>query len=112
MAIAARCLISAKYAANSQTTEYTATGLKAIIDKFTVTNITGGAVTISIHLVPSGQAAGNSNLIIQNLSVAAGATTDISGYLQNQILNAGDLISVVAGAATSLVIRASGREIT
>jgi hypothetical protein len=112
MAILAKPLINAKYAANSATTEYTSpASTRTIIDKFTVTNITGVAVTLTVHLVPSGGSADNTNKIIDALSVAANATTDISS-LQNQILAAADFISVLASAANSLVIRASGRQVT
>lgn len=112
MAVTAKNLINSKYAADSATTEYTApASTRTIIDKFTATNITGGAVTLTVYLVPSGGSAGDSNKVISALSIAAGATDDIE-ELKNQILATGDFISVLAGAATSIVIRASGREVT
>ncbi len=112
MSVTAKNLIASKYAANSSTNEYTApSGTRTIIDKFTVTNIDASSRTISIYLVPSGSIAGNSNLIVKDLAVAAGATDDVD-EMKNQILNAGDFIEVVASSATTCVIRASGRECT
>jgi hypothetical protein len=111
MSVTAKNLIASKHAAGSATTEYTAAAAtRVIIDKFTATNITGGAITLTIYLVPSGGSAGASNTIISALSIAAGATTDLT-QLQNQILNSGDFVSVFASAATSIVIRMSGREV-
>ena len=47
MAVSTRVLIPAKTAENTQTTQYTATNVTAIIDKFTATNYTATAATIS-----------------------------------------------------------------
>ena len=112
MSVNARCLISAKYASNSDNTEYTAPGSTyTIIDKFTATNTDSSARTVSVNLIPSAGTVGASNLIISAFSIAAGATKDFS-ELQNQILNTGEAISVVASVASKVVIRASGRETT
>ena len=51
MTVAIKVLIPAKQAENAQTTQYTATNCKTIIDKFTATNTTAGNVTISVNLV-------------------------------------------------------------
>lgn len=109
MTTTAKALLESKYAENSQTTQYTASGGRAIIDKFTAYNGTGGAVTLAINLVASGGSAGASNLKVSK-SLAAGETygfPEIVGH----VLNSGDFISTIAGAATSLVIRISGREV-
>lgn len=111
MTVTAKALIESKQAENAQTTQYTATNLRTIIDKFTVTNTTGGAVVFSINLVPSGDTAGDDNLMLDAKSIGAGLTytcPEVVGHT----LNSGDFISTLAGAATSLTIRASGREIT
>ena len=50
MTVTSKPLITAAYAANAETTEYTASaGMRTIIDKFTGTNVTAGAVTLTIH---------------------------------------------------------------
>lgn len=110
MAVLSTVLIAAKQAENSQTTQYTATNLTAIVDKFTVHNGTGGAVTFGVNVVTSGGTAGASNLML-NRSIAAGQTYACPEIV-GQVLAVGDFISTIAGAATSLTIRASGREIT
>ena len=112
MTVTAKALIEAKYASTSATTEYTAAiNTRVIIDKFTATNTDSSAVTLTLYLVPSGGSAGGSNTLLSAYSIAAGATLDAS-MVQNHILNAGDFVSVLASAASKLVIRMSGREIT
>lgn len=111
MTVTAKALIEAKYASTSAATEYTATGVRTIIDKFTATNTDAAAVTLTVYIVPSGQTAGATYTVISAKSIAAGATADLS-ELQNQILNSGDFISVFASTASKLVIRMSGREVT
>jgi hypothetical protein len=111
MTVTAKTLIASKNAENSQTTQYTASGVRTIIDKFTATNYAAGAVTLSINLVTLADTAGNQNLTVKTKSLAAGETytfPEIVGH----ILNPGDFISTIASAATSINIRSSGREIT
>lgn len=111
MTVTAKALIESAYAANSQTTQYTApTGCRTIIDKLTASNNTAGAVTFAVNLVPSGGAAGASNLIY-SASIAANTVAEITAS-EGHVLEAGDFISTLAGAASSIVIRASGREVT
>jgi hypothetical protein len=111
LSVTAKPLINSKYASNSLTTEYTApASTRTIIDKFTATNTDSGAQTISVHIVPSGGSAGASNSITSALSIAAGASVNLPEQA-NQILAAGDFISVVASVASKVVIRASGREV-
>ena len=109
--VTAKPIILSRYASSSQTTEYTApSSTRTIIDKFTVTNVTGGAVTITIQIVTNGNTAATNYIIVQTKSVASAATADIT-ELKNHVLNTGDFISVIASAGSSLVIRASGREV-
>lgn len=110
MSITVKNIIPAKQAENTQTTQYTATGCKTVIDKFTVTNTSAGAVNFSCNLVASGGTAGASNLIIQTRSIAP-AETYTCPALVGQVLEPSGFISTLASAATSLTIMASGREI-
>lgn len=110
MAVTVKALIPAKQAEATQTTQYTATNCRAIIDKFTATNTTAGNVTISVNIVISGGSAGNSNLIVDARSIAPDETYTFP-ELVGQVLDSGNFISTIASAATSLTIRASGREI-
>lgn len=111
MSVLVKTLIPAKQAENAQTTQYTATNCKTIIDKFTATNTSAGNVTISVNLVTSGGSAGVTNLIVDSRAIAPGETYTFP-ELVGQVLEPGGFISTLAGAATSLTIRASGREIT
>lgn len=111
MAVTVKVLVPAKFAENTQTTQYTAVNCKAIIDKFTVTNTTAGNVTISVNLVTSGGSANAANLIMDTRSIAPDETYTCP-ELVGQALDSGGFISTIASAAASLTIRASGREIT
>ena len=111
MTVTVKVLVPAKFAEATQVTQYTATGVTAIIDKFTATNTTYGNVTISVNLVTSGGTAVASNLIVDTRSLAPDETYTFP-ELVGQALEPNGFISTIASAATSLTIRASGREIT
>lgn len=111
MAVTIKVLIPAKQAENAQTTQYTAVNCKTIIDKATVTNTSAGNVTFSVNLVTSGGSPGASNLIVDSRAIAPDECYTLP-ELVGQALEAGGFISTIASAATSLTIRASGREIT
>jgi len=111
MTVTVRVLIPAKQAENSQTTQYTASNVRAVIDKFTATNTTTSNVTLSVNLVTSGGSASAANLIVDARTIAPDETYTFP-ELVGQALEAGGFISTIASAATSLTIRASGREIT
>ena len=111
MAVTPKVLIPPKQTEDAQTTQYTATAVKAIIDKFTVTNTSIGNVSISVNLVTVSGTAGADNLVIDARTIAPDETYTCP-ELVGQVLEAGDFISTLASAATSLTIRCSGREIT
>ncbi|QNX13385.1 hypothetical protein IC794_06645 [Acinetobacter seifertii] len=110
MAIKAKELISAKFAENSQTTQFIAQATTAI-DKFTVTNTSASVVKFSANLVVASATAGASNLIIKEKQIAAGDTY-ICPELVGHNLAVGSSISTLVDTSSALVIRASGREIT
>jgi len=111
MTVTTKALVEAKYAENAQTTQYTATGVRTIIDKFTAANDTAAPATLKVNLVASGGAAGASNLVLATKTIAAGETYTCP-ELVGQILNAGGFVSTLAGTASAIVIRISGREVT
>lgn len=111
MTVTVKVLIPAKQAEATQTTQYTASNARAIIDKFTVTNTSAANVTFSCNLVTISGSAGASNLIIDTRSIVPDETYTCPELI-GQVLEAGGFISTIASAATSLTIRASGREIT
>lgn len=111
MAVTPTVLIAAKIAENSQTTQYTSNGVTTIIDKMTATNYSAGPVTISVNLVTSADTAGNQNLIVKTKTLQAGECYTFPEVV-GQTLLSGGFISTIASAATSINIRASGRQIT
>lgn len=111
MTVTVKVLIPAKIAENTQTTQYTATGVTTIIDKFTATNYSATAATISVNLVTSAGTAGNQNLITKSKTLQASEVYTFP-ELVGQVLAAGGFISTIAGTASAINIRASGREIT
>lgn len=112
MTVTAKPLIAAKQAENAATTQYTTpTGTRTIIDKFTATNTSASTATLSVNIVTSGGAAGDSNTIIKTKSLAANETYTFPEIV-GQVLAAGDFISTIASAASAITIRASGRELT
>jgi hypothetical protein len=110
MATAVSNIIPAKYAEDSQTTQYTSTAVQTIIDKFTVTNDSGGDVTIGINLVASGDSAGGKNLIVSR--TVLDGKVDRCPELIGHVLESGDFISTIAGSASDLAIMSSGRKVS
>lgn len=111
MGITVKNIIPRKQAENAQATQYTASGCRTIIDKFTVTNTSGANVQFSANLLAAGGTPGNSNLVLKTRSIAPGDTY-LCPELVGQVLEDGGFISTLAGAATALTISATGREIT
>lgn len=109
--ITVKNIIPRKQAENAQTTQYTATNCKTVIDKFTVTNTTGSAATFSVNLVASGDTPSVANRVLSVKSIAAGETYTCP-ELVGQSLEDGGFISTLAGTASALTISATGREIT
>lgn len=111
MAVNVRVLIPAKTAETTQTTQYTAVNVTTIIDKFTATNYSANAATISVNLVTASSSAGNENLIVKTKTLQPNETYTFP-ELVGQALAPGGFISTIAGTATAINIRSNGREIT
>jgi hypothetical protein len=111
MAVSTRVLIPAKTAEGTQVSQYTATNVTTIIDKFTATNYSGTAATISVNLVTASGSAGNDNLIVKTKTIQPSETYTFP-ELVGQALASGGFISTIAGTASAINIRASGREIS
>lgn len=79
------------------------------ISAATLTNTTGGAVTATVHLVPSGGSATAANMILSARTIAAGESYNISSAI-GQSLPTGATIQALAGANTSITFVASGYE--
>ena len=111
MTVTVKVLVPAKLVVAAQTTQYTATGVTAIIDKFTATNYSGSAATISVNLVTVSGSAGNSNLITKTKTLQASEVYTFP-ELVGQVLGVGDFISTAASTGSAINMRVSGREVT
>ncbi|KKW93046.1 hypothetical protein YP76_07065 [Sphingobium chungbukense] len=97
---------------NAVATYYTTpAAAKARIDAFSVVNYSGVAATFSIWLVPTGGTADNTNLLVKDRSVAAGASGRILEAV-GQWLGGGGTIQMSASATGSITVLASGIEQT
>lgn len=111
MTVTVKVLIPAKIAENAQTTQYTASGVTTIIDKFTATNYSAAPATLSVNLVTAGDTSGNQNLITKTKTLQP-AEVYTFPELVGQVLSPSGFISTLAGTASAINIRASGREVT
>jgi hypothetical protein len=111
MTVTVAVLIPAKLVENTQTTQYTSTGVTTIIDKFTATNYSAVAATISVNLVTATDTAGNQNLIVKTKTLQPSETYTFPELVGAAMAPSG-FISTIAGTASAINIRASGRQIT
>lgn len=111
MTVLVKNLVLGKTVENVQTTQYTASNVMTIIDKFTATNYSGTAATISVNLVTVAGSAGNQNLITKTKTLQPSEVYTFP-ELVGQVLNPGDFISTLAGTASAINMRVSGREVT
>ena len=111
MTVTVKVLVPAKTVENAQTTQYTATGVTTIIDKFTATNYSAAAATISVNLITVSGSAGNNNLITKTKTLQPSEVYTFP-ELVGQVLGVGDFISTIAGTASAINMRVSGREVT
>ena len=111
MTVTVKAIVPAKIVENAQTTQYTATSVTTIIDKFTATNYGASAASLSVNLVTNGDTAGNQNLVTKTKTLQPSEVYTFP-ELVGQVLNPGGFISTLASAATTINMRVSGREVT
>ena len=111
MTVTVKVLVPAKLVVAAQTIQYTATGVTAIIDKFTATNYSATAATISVNLVTAAGSAGDLNLITKTKTLQASEVYTFP-ELVGQVLGIGDFISTAASTGSAINMRVSGREVT
>lgn len=110
MTVTPTVLIEPKLAEAINTAQYTADGVIAIVDTFTVTNNGATAETITVNVVTNLGTADASNRIVNARNIEVGECYTCPEMVGQVLMNA-DYISTTASAATTLTIRASGREI-
>ena len=67
-----------------------------------LTNVSGGALTVDIHVVPSGDSVTNTNIIAKTLSIATLDSYQIYTGGEKLLLANGDTIQITASAATGI----------
>ena len=111
MIITSAVLIEPKLAEDVATIQYSASGVTAIIDKFTATNIGAVSATLTVNLVTNAGAAGLLNTIVDARNLEPGECYTFPELVGHVMIDQ-DFISTTASVASALAIRASGREIT
>jgi hypothetical protein len=111
MTVTVKNLVPGKTVEATQTTQYTANNVTTIIDKFTATNYSATAAVISVNLVTVAGSAGDINLITKTKTLQPSEVYTFP-ELVGQVLNPGDFISTIAGTASAINMRVSGREVT
>jgi len=111
MTVTVKNLVPGKSVEATQTTQYTATGVTTIIDKFTATNYNTAPQTISVNLVTTSGTAGPTNLITKTKTLQVSEVYTFP-ELVGQVLNPGDFISTIASTVSTINMRVSGREVT
>lgn len=79
---------------------------RTLLKDFDICNTTAGALTVDVHLVPSGGSATTANALLYGYSINANATLQWSG---TQVMNVSDTIQVKA-SGVGCTITASGGE--
>ena len=111
MSTAIKPLVEAKFAENSQTTQYTApVGVTGVIDKFTATNTSGSTATITVNMCPPSGTASGANIVTKVKTLQPNEVYSFP-ELVGHYLAAGGFVSTLASVANAIVIRASGREV-
>jgi hypothetical protein len=84
---------------------------KTTITNCSITNAGSGAITYTIHIVPSGDTADSTNIVADAQSLSEG-TTEIVSQLIGAVLLPGDSLQALAGSATSLNIYVAGYQVS
>jgi hypothetical protein len=100
--------IQTKFASDTLTEEFSASAAVRI-DKFTANNVDAAAQTLTVHVVPSGLSADDSNkqLVVE---IEPGFSY-LCGEIVGMDLEAGDSIHVLASTASTISIRSNGRDL-
>src|SRR5688500_12914149 len=101
-------LIAGSQLTTSAATYYTApANTYAVIAQLTLTNTSANAVTATVHRVPSGGTASDSNKFVSARTLAPGETYVVNAAIGRR-LNPGSFIDAQASAATSITIMMDG----
>ena len=87
--------------ANSNTIVYTSTNGSAITN-LTLCNYSASNVTISLHVVPSGDTVGNGNFMLKDLTITAGDTYVLYAGGEKLLFDNGDFINVISSVNSAV----------
>ena len=111
MAVIAKNIVPSTLLDATVATLYTVPAVtRAVIQKATVTNLDTVARTVTVHLVPSGGTAADTNAILKAYPVPANFTLDLPD-LGSHVLEPGATIQALGSAASVLSLRVSGVEV-
>jgi hypothetical protein len=111
MAVIATVLIPAKVAGTSIDTQYTASNVTTIVDKFTATNFDTSATQITVYLVTAGDTPGDNNAVVTSRTLSPNETY-IFPEIVGSVILPGGYLATRCEAYPAVTIRASGREIS
>jgi len=86
---------------NSATTVYSSTNNTAVT-YMQLTNSSAGALTVDIHVIPSGDSLSTTNAVAKTLSIAATDSYQLYTGGEKLLLANGDTVQVTASAATGI----------
>ena len=89
---------------------YVSTG-QTVVTFMSLTNYTGANVTANVYVVPSGDTAGNSNIILAGIELTALDTYQIYAGNEKLLLSNDDTIQAEASANASVTVVTSYSEI-
>lgn len=95
------------YTVPISTTSTGSGNVTAKITRAVFINTAGGAITLTVGIVPNGGSLGAGNTLINALSIPAGQTY-ISPELAGAVLPAGSTLHASAGTASDIIIMVSG----
>lgn len=108
MSVSTTCLYETGAVPNAETTAYTSSSVRTLLDKFSA--YATAATDLTIKLVPSGLTAGTTNILAKKTFALGEAYT--FPELVGQTLAAGDFISILSSNANAVNLRISGRQVT
>lgn len=111
MALSPKRLAGGTLTASAATYYTAAAAVRARIDAFAVANYSASAATFSLWLVPTGGTADDTNILIKDRSVAAGASGRVLEAM-GQWIEGGGTVQMVASAGSAITVTASGIEQT
>lgn len=106
-----RNVVASAHLGTSVSILYTSTSAKTVLDTLTVANTSAADAEFTCYLVPNGDSPADSNKLTSARALAAGETYVCAPAI-GHVLESGASIQAFSSTASSLAIRASGRQIT